>query len=223
MLRKTCLKLAAIPFFVLVAVGSSSPKKDGAADDDKSSTTSTTAGQVGKAVVVGDAEWTILDVVNRGSQMKANESYEKDASTAGTFVQVHFKVANKGKKEGTIGELPKLIDVSSREFGSIDNASSFRPKDTSGIFLDKINPTLSKEFTEIYELPAGVNAVSIKAHDFGLFGKDKVINLGPLPAAPTAPVAAAPAKAAAGGAAKPIAAAAGGAGGAKAMAAPAKK
>ena len=227
MLRKTCLKLAAIPFFVLLAVGSSSPKKDGAADDDKSSTTSTTAGQVGKAIAVGDAEWTILEVVNRGSQMRANESYEKDASTAGTFVQVRFKVANKGKKEGTIGELPKLIDGSSREFGTIDNASSFRPKDTSGIFLDKINPTLSKEFTEIYELPAGVTAVSMKAHDFGLFGKDKVINLGPLPAAPSPPpapvVAAAPAAKAAAGAAKPVIAAAAPAGGAKAKAAPAKK
>lgn len=158
--------------------------------------------------------------------MKANESYEKDASTAGTFVQVHFKVANKGKKEGTIGDLPKLVDGSSREFGTIDNASSFCPKDTSGIFLDKINPTLSKEFTEIYELPAGVTAVSMKAHDFGLFGKDKVINLGPLPAAPPPPApvaAAAPAAKAAGGAAKPVTAASAPAGGAKARAAPAKK
>ncbi len=221
MLRKTCFQLAAIPFFIVLAVGSSSPKKNGGADDDKTGTTSTTAGSVGKAVVVGDAEWTILDVVNRGSQMKANESYEKDATSTGTFVQVHFKVANKGKKEGTIGELPKLVDASSREFGTIDNASSFRPKDTTGVFLDKINPTLSKEFTEIYELPAGVTSVSIKTHDFGLFGKEKVINLGALPPAPPppAPVAAAPAKAAAGGAAKPFAAA----GAAKAKAAPAKK
>jgi len=221
----TCLKLTAIPFFVLLAVGSSSPKKDGAAENDKTGVTGTTAGLVGSAVAVGDAEWTILDLVNRGSQMKANESFEKDATTSGTFVQVHFKVANKGKKEGTIGELPKLIDGNSREFGTIDNASSFRPKGTSGVFLDKINPTLSKEFTEIYELPAGVSTVSIKTHDFGLFGKEKLINLGALPAAPPpAPVVAAPAAKAAGSAAKPVGAAAAGAGGpSKAKAGPAKK
>ena len=219
MIRKTWFHLAAIPVFALLAVGSSSPKKDGAADD-KAGVTSTTAGSVGKAVAVGDAEWTVLDVVNRGSTMKANESFEKDASTAGTFVQVHFKVTNKGKKEGTIGELPKLVDTSSREFGTIDNASSFRPKDTNGIFLDKINPTLSKEFTEIYELPPGVTSVSMKAHDFGLFGKDRTINLGALPPAPPPPVAsvaAAPAKGLGAKPAAPVAA------GAKAKAAPAKK
>ncbi len=213
--RKTWFHLAVLPVFALLAVGSSSPKKDGAADD-KASTTSVTAGSIGKAVDVGDAQWTILDIVNRGSQMKANESYEKDATTPGNFVQVHFKVVNKGKKEGTMGELPKLIDSSNREFGTIENASSFRPKGTDGVFLDKINPTLSKEFTEIYELPAGVTSVSIKAHDFGLFGKDKTIALGNLPAAPPPP-AAAPVKAAAAPAAKAAAPAA------KAKTAPAKK
>jgi len=213
--RKTWFHLAVIPVFALLAVGSSSPKKDGATDE-KASTTSVTAGSIGKAVEVGDAEWTIIEVLNRGTTMKANESFEKDATTPGTFVQVKFKVANKGKKEGTLAELPKLIDTSGREFGTIENASSFRPKDSNGVFLDKINPTLSKEFVEIYELPPGVTSVSIKAHDFGLFGKDKTIGLGNLPAAPPPP-AAAPAKAAA----APAKAAAGPA--AKAKAAPAKK
>ncbi|HSO32388.1 MAG TPA: hypothetical protein VLT33_07730, partial [Labilithrix sp.] len=203
--HKTWLQLAALPLFALLAVGSSSPKKDGATDDKASTTSVTGASSIGTAVVVGDAEWTILDVVNRGSKMKANESYEKDATTAGTFVQVHFKIVNKGKAEGTMGEVPKLLDPAGREFGTIESASPFRPKDTNGVFLDKINPTLSKEFTEIYELPPGIASVSIKAHDFGLFGKDKTISLGNLPAAPAAAVAAA--TTAKGGAGVPAAAA----------------
>ena len=124
--------------------------------------------------------------------MKANESYEKDALTTGSFIQVHFKIANKSKKEGVMGDVPKLVDATGREFGTIETASSFRPKDTNGVFLDKVQPSMTKEFTEIYEIPAGVTSVSLKAHDFGLFGSDKTIDLGALPAAPPAPVAAAP-------------------------------
>ena len=210
--RKTWFHLAVLPVFALLAVGSSSPKKDGA--DDKAATTTTTAGKLGTATTVGDAEWTVIDIVNRGATMKANESYEKDAVTTGTFIQVHFKIANKSKKEGVMGDVPKLVDTTGREFGTIETASSFRPKDTNGVFLDKLQPSATKEFTEIYELPAGVTSVSMKAHDFGLFGSDKTIDLGALPPAPPAPVAVAPA-------AKPAAKAAAPA--AKAKAAPGKK
>ena len=216
--RKTWFHLAVLPVFALLAVGSSSPKKGA---DDKASTTTTTSGKLGAATTIGDSEWTVLDVVNRGSTMKANESYEKDAVTTGTFIQLHFKIANKSKKEGVMGDVPKLVDATGREFGTIENASSFRPKDTNGVFLDKLQPSMTKEFTEIYELPAGVTSVSLKAHDFGLFGSDKKIELGNLPAAPPPPPAAAAPVAKSGaagakGAAVPAAAA-------KAKAAPAKK
>jgi hypothetical protein len=213
--RKTWFHLAVLPVFALLAVGSSSPKKDGAADD-KAGTTTTTAGKLGAATTIGDSEWTVLDIVNRGTTMKANESYEKDALTTGSFIQVHFKIANKSKKEGVMGDVPKLVDTTGREFGTIETASSFRPKDTNGVFLDKLQPSMTKEFTEIYEIPAGVTSVSLKAHDFGLFGSDKSIALGALPPAPPAPVAAAPAVPA-----KPAAKAAGPA--AKAKAGTAKK
>jgi hypothetical protein len=166
-------------------------------------------------VSVGDAEWTVLDIVNRGGAMKANESFEKDATTPGTFVQVRFKVTNKSKKEGVMGEIPKLVDTTGREFGTFETASSFRPKDSNGVFLDKVQPSMTKEFVEIYELPAGVASVSLKAHDFGLFGSDKTIALGNLPPAPPPP----PAPVAKGGFGKPAAAPAA----AKAKAAPAKK
>jgi hypothetical protein len=213
--RKTWFHLAVLPVFALLAVGSSSPKKDGSAVDDKPGTTTTTSGKLGSAVSVGDAEWTVLDIVNRGGAMKANESFEKDATTPGTFVQVRFKVTNKSKKEGVMGEIPKLVDTTGREFGTFETASSFRPKDSNGVFLDKVQPSMTKEFVEIYELPAGVASVSLKAHDFGLFGSDKTIALGNLPPAPPPP----PAPVAKGGFGKPAAAPAA----AKAKAAPAKK
>jgi hypothetical protein len=190
MTRKNWLQLAVLPVFAVLAIGSSSPKKDGA--NDKAGATTTTAGTVGKALAVGDAEWTILDVVNRGSKMKANESFDKDATTAGSFIQVHFKIANTSKKEATVGEVPKLVDPTGREFGTYENASSFRPKDSNGVFLDKVQPSMSREFYEIFEVPAGVTTLSMKVHDFGIFGKEKMIALGAIPAAPAAPPPAAP-------------------------------
>ena len=113
-----------------------------------------------------------------------------------------------------MGEVPKLVDGTGREFGTIETPSSFRPKDTNGVFLDKVQPSMTKEFTEIYELPAGVTTVSLKAHDFGLFGSDKTIALGNLPPAPPPP----PVAKTGGLGSKPAAAPAG-----KAKAAPAKK
>ena len=216
--RETVLRLAIIPLFGALALGSASPKKG--SGDDTSSTTDTTAASIGKAVLVGDAEYTVIDIANRGTVMKANNEFEKDATTTGNYIQVHFKVLNKGKKEGFL-TTPKLVDGTSREFGTMENSYAYRPKGTEGIALEKVQPSMSREFTEIYELPAGVTTASMKAIDFDLFGKDKLINLGALPPAPPPPppvVAAAP-KAGA----PAVKAAAAPAAAAKAKAAPAKK
>lgn len=203
------MQIAVLPLFAALALGSGSPK--GGTADDKSSTTTTTSASIGTPVQVGDAEWTILEIVNRGSTMKGTDSFTKDVTTSGTFVQVKFKVRNTGKKEGTMGELPKLVDPTNREFGSYETSSLYRPKDTNGVFLDKIQPSLSKEFVEIYEVAPGATSLSLKAHDFGIFGAEKKLALGVLPPAQVvqpaakaaAPPAAAPAQA---GGAKPKAA-----------------
>ena len=220
--RETVLRLAIIPLFGALALGSASPKKDGSSDD-KSSTTDTTAASIGKAILVGDAEYTVIDVANRGTVMKANNEFEKDAVTTGNYIQVHFKVLNKGKKEGFL-TTPKLVDNTSREFGTMENSYAYRPKGTDGIALDKVQPSMSREFTEIYELPAGVTTAQMKAVDFDLFGKDKLINLGTLPPAPPPPApavasAAPSAKGAGTGAGKTATVGAATAGGSKAKAA----
>jgi len=183
MTRKNYVQLAVLPLFALLALGSSSPKKD----DKKSSTTTTTSASISNSVTVGDAQWTILDVVNRGSTMKGSDSWDKEATTTGTFIQVHFKVANTSTKEGSIGGIPKLVAADGREFGTVEMQSSYLPKNANGVFLDKIQPSMSKEFYEIFEIPAGVTQVSFKAHDFGLFASDKKLSLGTLPPAPPPP------------------------------------
>ncbi len=142
--------------------------------------------------------------------MKPLESYEKEATTTGRFIQVHFKVENKGKKEGILGGGPtgKLVDGTGREFGTMERQSSFIPKGAETMVFEKIQPSMSKEFYAVYEVPPGADKLSFKATDFGLFGKDKTIPLGDIAPAPPAPVAAASAAAPAAKAAAPAAKAA---------------
>ena len=185
----TLARLAVLPIFAVLALGSASPKKDGSSD--KSAAADTTASKIGVPVLVGDAEYTVIDIANRGSTMKPNNEFEKDKTTTGTFLQVHMKIANKGKKEGFLAGAPKLVDPTGREFGETEDAYSYRPKGTDGIALDKVQPSMSREFTAIYEVPTGVTTAQLKAADFDLFGSTKKIDLGTFPPAPPPVVAAA--------------------------------
>jgi hypothetical protein len=227
--RKTWFQLAVIPMFAALALGSSSPKKKGAADD-TAGKTETTGAAIKQASFFGGSEWTILDVVDRGSPMKGNDSSDKDATTTGRFIQVHYRVANLGKKEGTVGRsAAKLADERGREFGSIDRGSDFVPKNGEILYLETIQPSLSKEFYAIYEVPADAGTLSFKVTDFGFSSSTRTIALGDIPrpvvaaasaSAPAKGAAPAPVKAAgAAPAAKPAAAPAA----AKAKAAPPKK
>ena len=199
----TLARLAVLPIFAVLALGSASPKKDGSGS---SAASDLSTAKIGVPVLVGDAEYTVIDVVNRGSVMQPNSEFGDKKTTTGNFIQVHMKIANKGKKEGFLGGAPKLVDPTGREFGEAEGAYSYRPRGTDGIALDKVQPSMSREFTEIYEVPAGVTTAQLKAADFDLFGSTKKIDLGTFPAAPPAPVVAAPAvKAPAGPVVKPVA------------------
>jgi hypothetical protein len=169
-----------VVLFALMALGS--------ARSDKSSTTTTTSAieepGVGRPLTVGKAEWTVLDVLDRGTTMKPTNQFSKDATTSGRFIQVHFRVANKGKEPGSLMGAPKLADDKSREFGRYQEQFAYLPKDGNSLTLETIQPSMSKDFYEIYELPADATTLSIKVPDFGFLGSTKSIPLGNIPLAP---------------------------------------
>ena len=114
----------------------------------------------------------------------------------------------------------KLVDASGREFGTMDRESTFIPKTGEALFLEKVQPSLSKELYAIFEVPADAGQLSLKVADFGFSSSTRTIDLGdiPRPVVAAAPASApAPAKVAAAPAAKAAAPAS------KAKAAPAKK
>jgi len=201
--RSFLFQVSVLPFFLLLAAGSASPSKKEKGDEATATTTS--AGSVGKPVAVGDAEWTITEVKNRGSVLAGIESYTKELRSQGQYIEIRAKVKNTGTAEGNFGfaEL-KLVDADGREFGTIEAGSLYRPNDTSGVMLEKVQASMTREFVEIFEIPAGVTKISLRAVGFGAFGSKKNIDLGPLPPVTAAkPAAAASAAAPAGGAARP--------------------
>jgi hypothetical protein len=192
---KTCLQLALLPMFAVLALGSSSPKKG--TGGDKVSTTETTGAVSKEAHFFAGASWTVLDVVDRGSTMKVNDGDGKPASTSGRFIQVHYRVTNTGKKEGSLHRgSSKITDLTGREFGSMAYQEVYIPKGAEPLFLDKIQPSLSKDFYAIVEVPADAQALSLKVSDFGYGSSTRTISLGEIaPPAPSTPAAVSSAKA----------------------------
>ena len=126
-------------------------------------------------------------------------------------------IANASRKEGTLRRgASKLTDLAGREFGSLDMEGIYVPKPSDMLYNEKIQPSLSRDFYTIFEVPADATGLSFKVSDF-TGSSTRLIALGtiPAPAAAPPPVAQKPSAAPA---AKPAVASA-----AKAKAAPAKK
>ena len=80
------------------------------------------------------------------------------------------KVQNDAKEEAMFGDSPKLVDGTGREFGRVELSAIYIPKDAQTIGLEKVPASMSKEFYEIYEVPADASALAFRAIEAGLFG-----------------------------------------------------
>lgn len=198
---RTLLKLAVLPVFAALAIGCAPPRK-GAANN-KVTATAAAADPVMKVDFFLSAEWTVLDVVDRGSPMKARDGIDTDLATSGRFIQVHYRVKNNSKKEGVVRPAAtKLSDTTGREFGAVTTQESYLPKGGEPPFYTSVQPSLSKDFYGIFEVPADATEFFFKVSDFGSISAARSIALGTI-AAPAPVVAAAPASASAKGAKAP--------------------
>ena len=123
----------------------------------------------------GDSTWTVTAARDRGKRLAgAGDS----ASTAGRFVEVRFAITNLTKKEDSILDLPAIVDDQGREFKPFDRSSSFLPAGARDLAMAPLPPSLSKEFSEIYELPADAGGLKFKARTLVAFGDTKLVDLG---------------------------------------------
>ena len=194
---KTLLRLAVLPVFAALAFGCAPPRKG--ATSNKVAASAATADPVMKVDFFLSAEWTVLDVVDRGSPMKARDGIDTDLTTSGRFIQVHYRVKNNSKKEGIVRPAAaKLSDMSGREFGAVTTQESYIPKGGEPPFYATVQPSLSKDFYGIFEVPADATEFFFKVSDFGSVSASRSIALGtvapPAPALAVAPAASASAK-----------------------------
>jgi hypothetical protein len=169
------LSVALTAGLVVFALGSGKSSGGGASGGGASKV----AAKIGDNVSFDDSDWTTVDAKDLGKTMKPQEpAFEKPANTAGRFIQVHFKVTNKGKKEETLLTGPKIVDAKDREFGTYENQMEYIPKDTHAPLLETLQPSVQKEYYSIYEVPADATGLKLKIQGFSLFGDAKTVDLG---------------------------------------------
>ena len=144
----------------------------------KSSSSSSTVAKMGDTVTFDDAEWIVIEAKDAGKTIKPNSEFEQDKKTEGRFIEVHFKVTNKDKKEQMLFEPPKIVDDKGREFGPIDMQSSYVPAKAKTIGLDSLQPSMPKEYWTVIEVPADAKNLKFQVHGFSLLSEKKQVDIG---------------------------------------------
>src|ERR1700690_4471212 len=94
--RKRWLEVAQVFGAMLVLLGALLACKGGSSS---SGGGTTGTGKIGETIVLDDAEWVVVDAKDVGKTIKSNSEFtQEDKKTDVRFIQVHFKITNKGKK-----------------------------------------------------------------------------------------------------------------------------
>jgi hypothetical protein len=134
--------------------------------------------KIGESVLFGDSDWTVVEVKDAGKKLKANSEYGEEKATDGRFVQVHYRVTNKGKKEEHILDTPKVVDAKGRVFAPIEMESFYVPAKTKSLGLEALPPSQPKDYWTVVEVPGDATGLAFQIHGLGLFGDKKTVDLG---------------------------------------------
>ncbi len=144
-----------------------------------SSSSSSSTAKLGETVTFDDSEWIVIEAKDAGKSIKSNSEFnEEEKKSEGRFIQVHYKVTNKGKKEEMLLDRPKIVDDKGREFGPIDMESFYVPAKAKTIGLDTLQPSMPKEYWTVIEVPADAKNLKFQVHGFSLLGDKKNVDLG---------------------------------------------
>ena len=173
--RKRWLEVAQVFGAMLVLLGALLACKGGSS----SSGSKATAAKVGDTVTFEDSEWVVVEAKDAGKSVKGNSEFnQEEKKTEGRFIQVHYKVTNKGKKEEMLLDQPKLVDDKSREYGPMEGENAYIPAKARTITLDTLQPSLPKEYWTVFEVPADAKGLKFQFRGFSLLNDKKTVDLG---------------------------------------------
>jgi hypothetical protein len=132
---------------------------------------------VGQTATVANVVWKVSDAYLT-DQLKSTFGTQK----RGRFVVVDFTFTNNRDEEVTLDPQLHMIlkDSQGREFGSDPDAWEFVPTNLN-LFLEPVNPGLSKDGRVVYQVPPDANGFTLTLDDVELMeDKTAVFDLGSL-------------------------------------------
>ncbi len=143
--------------------------------DDQPGATKVNAVAMGEPVKAGKVEWTV--VTARGAT--SLKSSFGGGKKAGNFVIVDFNFNNGNKEAVTLdSESFRLIDSEGREF-EVDTDTFEYVEPDKDIFLDQVNPGVSREGEVIFTVAPDASGFTLEAGDTDMFADENAyIKLG---------------------------------------------
>jgi hypothetical protein len=135
--------------------------------------------RVGQTAQVANVTWKVSDAFLTNQLNSSFGTHKR-----GRFVVIDFTFTNNRNEEVTLDpELHMTLkDHEGREFGTDPDAYEFVPTDLD-IFLEPVNPGVSKTGRVIYQVPADATGFTLKLDDVEFWeDKSAVFSLGVLPA-----------------------------------------
>ncbi len=124
---------------------------------------------IGDSIDVGKFGITINSSTEQ-DKFHSDNMFIEDVTTEGKFVAVEAKIVNNDKEARTIDtNMFKLVDSQNREFGVYSKAELMTILGDKYLFLESVNPGMSRSGVFVFEVPKDVNEYSLKMYPGILF------------------------------------------------------
>ncbi len=150
--------------------GGSQTAGSGSAEEveDQPGATKANAVAIGEPVKAGKVEWTVV-TAREATSLKSSFGGSKKE---GNFAIVDFNFTNGNKEAVTLdSESFRLIDGKGREF-EVDTDTFEYVEPDKDIFLDQVNPGVSKEGEVIFTVAPGASGFTLEAGDTDMFADE---------------------------------------------------
>ena len=143
-----------------------------------SSSSSSSSPKINDTVTFDDSEWVVLEAKDAGKTLKSTSAINEEEKKAdGRFIEVHYKVTNKSKKEEMLLEKPKIVDDKNREYEPIEMEGFYVPPNTKTINFDTLQPNTPKDYWTIIQVPPDAKNLKFQVQGFSMLNDKKKIDL----------------------------------------------